>query len=544
VQTHTGRGSPIVSIVRLRAGVVQIVAGALALAASVFAIGCGGSAADDSGTTGLASLAPPDAPFFVEGVIDPDDDQATAIDSITGRFGVDPGPKLIEALDGFFSAEGTDVNYADDIEPWLGDHAAVFVRSFEMSSSGDISDFAAMAEITDAGAAQDFIKTAFEADATASPDPRTYEGVDYLYDATSKEAAGVVGDSAVVVGSEDSFKVAVDASQGESLAESEDYKSHEAALPDNALATAFFEPATFVEAAIASGSVDPSAVQALKPLLGGPLSEPVAASLTAESDSASIDVAASVDSDAPDSTESSLLENLPGGSWFAAALPDLGPTLERNLDQISSSGLPGAGQIEGQVEQATGLDLGPDVFSWLGDVAGFVEGTGAPGISLGVIAQTSDPDGPRKLLDTLERLAEKDSGTQSTGPPQGADYGFSFGLPSVGGGAEAGVIDNMLVGAFGSTVDQVLHPDETLGDDPGYSAAVTALGDGMAPALFLDLPQALAVAKLGAADDPPGEGLDYEAVGPYVGDLGSLIVGSRHTDGLVVTRVTVTLTPQ
>jgi hypothetical protein len=542
LQTGIGRESPTVSIVRLRAGVVQIVAGAFALAASVVVVGCGGS--DGSAATGLASLAPPDAPFFVEGVIDPDDDQSAAIDSIAGRFGADPGPKLIEAVNGLLAAEGGDFNYADDIEPWLGDHAAVFVRSFEMSSSGDISDFAAMAEVTDAAAAQDFVKTAFDTDAAANTEARSYAGVDYLYDATSKEAAGVIDDSALVVGSEDSFKVAVDASQGESLAESEDYDAHIAALPDDALATAFFEPATFIEAAIATGGVDPSAEQALKPLLGGPLSEPVAAALTAEPDAASIDVAATVDSDAPDSTESSLLENLPGGSWFAAALPDLGPTLERNLDQISSSGLPGAGMIEGQVEQATGLDLGPDVFSWLGDVAGFVEGTGAPGISLGVIAQTSDPDGPRKLLDALQRLVEQDSGTRSTGPPEGADYGFSFGIPSLGGGAEAGVIDDMLVGAFGSTVDKVLHPDETLGDDPGYSAGVAALGDGMAPALFLDLPQAIAVAELGAADDPPGEGLDYDAIRPYVGDLGSLIVGSRHTDGLVVTRVTVTLASQ
>jgi Protein of unknown function (DUF3352) len=544
LQTDTGRENPTVSIVRLRGGLVQTVAGALALVASVFAIGCGAGAGDDAGATGLASLAPPDAPFYVEGVIDPDDQQSAAIDSIAGRFGFDPGSRLIEAVDGLFAARGTDLNYADDVQPWLGDHAAVFVRSFETSGSGDISDFAAMVEVTDAGAAQDFVKTAFDSDAAANTEPRSYEGVDYLYDATSKEAAGVVDDTALVVGSDDSFKVAVDASQGESLAESEDYTSHVAALPDDALATAFFEPATFIEAAIASGSVDPSAVQMLKPLLGGPLSEPVAATLTAEPDTASIDVAASVDSDAPDSTESSLLENLPGGSWFAAALPDLGPTLERNLDQISSSGLPGAGQIESQVERATGLDLGPDVFSWLGDVAGFVQGTSSPGFSLGLIAQTSDPDGPRKLLDALQRLIEQSSAAHSTGPPEGADYGFSFGIPSLGGGAEAGVVDDMLVGTIGSTIDQVLHPDSTLGDDPGYSDAVAALGDGMAPALFLDLPQALAVAEVGAADDPPGEGLDYDAIRPYTSALGSLIAGSRHTDGLVVTRVTVTLASQ
>jgi hypothetical protein len=282
----------------------------------------------------------------------------------------------------------------------------------------------------------------------------------------------------------------------------------------------------------------------MKPLLGGPLSDPIAAALTVEPDGASVDVSSTNDSDASDSTESSLLDQLPGDSWFAAALPNLGPTLNGYLDEVTNSGLPGAGRIETQFERATGLELGPDVFSWLGDAAGFVAGTGSPGIEVGLIAETNDPNGPRPLLGAAQNLIEQRSPTRSTGLPDGADYGFSFGLPGVGGGAEAGVIDNMLVAVFGATIDQALHPESRLGDDPGYADAVDVLGDDMAPALFLDLPDAIQVAEVGAADDPPGEGLDYEAIQPYVGDLGSLILGSRHTDGLVVTRVTVTLAPQ
>ncbi len=516
------------------------VIGALALAASAFAGGCG---SDDPGEAGLAALAPPDAPFYIEGVIDPDDDQSEAIDSIIERFGgVDPGAEIGSTLDELLAANGVDATYADDIEPWLGDRAAVFVRSFEQSEGG-ASDFGLMVAADDPDAARDFVQKVADEDA-AVDENRNYEGTDYVYETDTDYAVGIVDDTALVFGSEESFKVAVDAAQGEALAGSEDYDSHVAALPDDALATAFFEPATVIEAAIAAEDVDRADVQMLQPLLGGPLSEPIAAALTAEADAVSFDVAATVDSDAPASTESSLLEGLPGGSWFAAALPDLGPTLERNLDQVSNSGLPGAGQIENMVEQRTGLDLADDVFSWLGDVAVFVEGTGAPGFSLGLIAQTSDPQGPRKLLDVAQRLIEQRSGRTSSGPPEGTDYGFSFGIPSLGGGAEAGVIDEMLVGAFGATVAQVLDPEQTLGEDPGYSEALEALGDEVAPALFVDLPQILAVAERGAADDPPGEGLDYDQIRPYVGELGSLIAGSRHTDGLVVTRVTVTLTPQ
>ncbi len=526
----------------MRGGLVQTAAGALALTASVFAIACGSE--DGAGDAGLAGLAPPDAPFYLEATIDPDDDQRAAIDSITARFGgLDPGEQLVAGIDELFASNDVDANYADDIEPWLGTHAAIFVRSFEQPGSGDVADFGLMLEVEDADAAREFVTRIAEEDPAPDED-RTYEGTDYVYVTGSDYAFGVVDDAALVFGSEASLKVAVDASGGEALAESEDYDSHVAVLPEERLATAFFEPATAIEAAIASEGLDASQVQALQPLLGGPLSEPVAAAVTAEPNAASIDVAATVDSDAPESTESALLDGLPGDSWFAAALPDLGPTLERNLDQISSSGLPGAGRFESQIEQQTGLDLADDVLSWLGDAAVFVEGTDAPGLTLGVIAQTSDPEGPRKLLDVVGSVIEQESGRASSGPPKGADYGFSFMIPSLEGAAEAGVIGDMLVASFGATVEQVLDPPTTLGEDSNYGDALVALGEGIAPALFIDLPEIIAVAERGAADDPPGDGPDYDAIRPYVGELGSLIAGSRRTDGLVVTRVTMTLNPQ
>ncbi len=524
----------------MRGGLVQIVAGALALPASVFAIGCGGSDGSTAGAD-LAELAPPDVPLYVEGTIDPSDDQAAAIDSIAGRFGLDPGAQLTAAIDRSFA--GDDISYAQDVEPWLGDHVAAFVRSFDTGPSNTLTDAAAIVEVTDADAAREFIDKAAQASGDETEE-RTYDGTDYVFDPTDSTAVGIVDDRALVAGQEAAFKVAVDASAGESLAGSEDYTSHLDPLPDDALGTAYFEPGALISAGIASGDVKPQDARMVKPLLGVLLSEPVGAALTVQPDAASIDVSSAIDSDAPASTESALLENLPGDAWLAAALPNLGPTLARAFDQITNSGLPGARQLQSEVRRMTGLDLSADVFSWLGDAAGFVSGTGSPGIEFGVIAETTDPDGPRKLLAVAQRLIERTSPPPSTGPPEGADYGFSFGLPATGGGAEAGVIDDMLVGVFGASVDQVLHPDATLGDDPGYSAAVSALGDGMAPALFLDLPDTIKVAEIGAADNPPGDRLNYQAVEPYLGDLGSLILGSRHSDGLLITRTTVTLAPQ
>lgn len=520
----------------MRGGVVQI-AGVFAALASTVAIGCGGDDHD-----GLASFAPPDAPLYVEAVIDPDDGQSAAVDSLGERFGggFDPGGELIAAIDELFASNQIDATYSADVEPWIGEDAAAFVRSFESSDvASGLPDFAVMLEVDDADAARDFIGRVFDAD-PATEEERTYRDTDYFYSADlGGTAVGLIDDYALTFGTEASFKVAVDAAEGESLAGSDEYSSRLETLPDDALASAFFEPASVIEAAIASEGAESADAQLIEPLLGGPLSQPVAAALSATPQTASVDVAADVDSDAPDSTESSLLEQLPGGAWLAAALPELGPTLERNLDQVTSSGLPGAGEIERRIEQETGLSLGPDVLDWLGDAAIFAAGTEAPGFSAGLIAEASDPEAPRKLLDAVQKLVEQNSELRSNGTPTGADYGFSVGIAGLGGGAEAGVVDGILIAALGDTVDEVLYPGQTLGDNPSYAAAIAALGDDLAPALYVDLPSLFAVAEQGSDGD-----IDYEALRPYVAALGSLIVGSRHVDGLVVSRLTLTLAPE
>lgn len=276
--------------------------------------------------------------------------------------------------------------------------------------------------------------------------------------------------------------------------------------------------------------------QALEPLLGGPLSQPVAASLSATPDAASLDISAMVDSGSSLGTESSLLAGLPGGSWFAIAVPDLGETLARGLDQLASSGLPGAGELQRRLHAATGLDLSDDVFSWLGDAAAFVQGTGVPGFSAGLIAETTDPEAPRALLEAGRRVAERESGLRSSGPPEGADYGFSIGLPGVGGGAEAGVVGDELVAVVGATASQALEPDETLGDNEDFQSAVDRLGDDYAPSLYIDLPSFFTVAEAGSDGD-----IDYETPRPYLDAFANLIAGSNVDGHLVHSRFTVSL---
>ena len=248
------------------------------LAIGALAIGCGG----DGESSRLAALAPPDAPLYIEAAMPPGDDERDAIESLAERVGgiSDPGGQATAALDRLFSENQVDATYADDVEPWLSGQAAVFVRSFESDGGSSVTpDFAAMVGVEDPEAASDFLQRLVDED-PAPDEQREYEGTDYYVSGSQGFAAGVVDESALVFGTEMSFKVAVDASQGESLAESEEYSDRVDELPEDPLATAFFEPAGLVAALEGASDMDPGQAHALEPLLGGALSQPVAAALS------------------------------------------------------------------------------------------------------------------------------------------------------------------------------------------------------------------------------------------------------------------------
>ncbi len=475
---------------------------ALALAAGAVA-GCGG----DEGDGDLASLVPPDAPLYAEVVIRPEGDQAAAIESFAYRVGgiADPGAQLIARVDAFLADGGVDATYADDVEPWLGDRGAVFVSSFESTDTGaGFPEFAALVEVDDGEAAREFVEDVTD-QSPEQEEERSYEGTDYV--SADEFAVGVVDDTALVLGTETAFQVAVDSSGGESLAESPEYGERADALPDDPLGSVFFEPAATIAAIIASEGLDPEQAQMWTPLLDGLLSAPVAATLTATPDAASLEVSAMLDSNVLLGADASLLTSLPGPAWFAIAVPELGQALEHGLDQLSGSGLPGAGQLERRVREATGLELG-DVFGWLGDAAAFVSGTDAGAIETGLIAETTDPAASKDVLAALERIP----------------------------GVDADVVGDSLVAARGTTVDQVLEPGERLGDTPAFEAAAHALGDDYQPGLYLALPSLFDVAEQGSDGD-----IDYDAIRPYTDAFAALVAGSRVEGDLVLSRFTVEL---
>ena len=508
------------------------IATAIATAAVLALAGCGDDA--DAGSD-LASLVPPDVPLYAEAVLRPEGHQREAIESLSEQVaGIeDPGGMLIAELNRSLAEEPGEFTYEEDIEPWLGERGAVFVRSFEDGPSGP--DAAALIELTDTDAAQEFIDASAESEPDQVGEERSYGGFDYLTSAESDTVVGLV-DDVLVVGTEASFKVAVDAGDGESLAGSEEYTDRLDPLTDDSLGTLYLEPGAAIDAAIEAGDVDADAARAVEPLLGGALSEPVALGLTAGEDSATLEAAATVEEGHSVGADS-LLEGLPGGSLLALGGADLGPMIDRWLDDLTNSGIPRAASIERRLRAQTGIDLRRDITPWLGDTALFLRGTQVPGLAAGLVAETSDPEGPRTLVDVVQARVEAESGLRSAAPPQGADYGFSIGIPGLGAGLDVGVADDLLIAVGGATFEEVLDPEETLGDDEAFQAAAERLGDEFSPNLYLDVQYGLMLAERGQDADSP----DYDEARPYVEKLGSLVAGARGDDGLLVSRLILTL---
>lgn len=498
---------------------------AIALAVAALAGGCGDG-------DGLAGMAPADAPLYLEFALDADGEAAGSVAALGERLaGVgDPRARLVARLDRALSRAPGGLSFAADIEPWLGGRGALFVRSFEPAGmSAPLPDLAVALEVEDLEAARASIDRVAEAAPSEAGD---HGGYDYRLFAGGI-AAGLVEET-LLIGTEASFQVAVDAAEGESLADSDEYRARLGLLPSESLGFAYLEPAAAIEAALMAAGEDRRATM-LGPLLAGPLSAPAAVAVTAGEDSASLELATAISGAEEPPAESPLLAQLPAESWLALAAPDLGQTIERTLDRVDNSGVPGDGSIEQAVRDRTGLDPRADLLAWLSDTAAFVEGgTGSAGLVGGLVAETDDPQGPRRLLAVARRLA-RSSGHRTAGPPAGSDYGFTVAGANRSREVEAGVYGYRVAAVAGGAAAGALEPERTLGDERTYQEAIAALGDEFVPGLYLEPSSLLAL-----TDE---QGASTGVAARLLARLESVVGGSTVAGGLEHSRVTLTPLP-
>jgi hypothetical protein len=510
---------------------------AAALPAALLTLaGCG----DGGGSGGLASVAKPGTVVFVEGTIRPEGELKTNADRAAKTIGgIDNlGEFIVEKLEEEARQEGEPFDYEQEVEPWLGDAAAVAFERVE--EDGDLSDPLIVIESTDAESAQEFI----DRQAAASEEPYTdasHEGVDFKVGGEDDDAVGLIDDNLVLAEDEPAFKAAVDAAEGESLADEDRYDSTISDATEDSLADVYVDLGTILTQS--GDEIDPQALSLLQQANAGfdPNEATLVASVIPGEDQIELDVSSDLgDAEAPSGDPSELLGSLPARSFAAFGVSGFGEQLQEAVDNIDESGIPGEVPPDTLKSQLKAIGLNLDEFvGSLGDAGVFVEGRNEGSLGGALVLTTDDSGQAAETVASIGRLL-RGTGTPGVTAVTGKASGFSIRDKEELGDKPLVVVtkgDRIAIGyGLRPALAGVAGAGATLSDSPAYQEAVSALGDTPIQA-FVAGP-----AALGLADSliSPSDA-DFEEAKRYLRSISSIALGSESEGEQLTARLIVSL---
>jgi Protein of unknown function (DUF3352) len=507
---------------------------ALAAAVAVAVAGCGSSS---SSSGRLAELAPPKTPIFIEGKVRPSGELKANTDAVAKEIaGIgNLGDYVVEQLESSAHEAGEPFDYEGEVEPWLGERAAIFFQRIE---NGNPASSGVIVETTNAGATRKFI----EAQAGSSHVPyrhSTYEGVEFEVGGEEGKAIGVIGDFLAVGDDEAVLKEMVDASKGESLAGEDRFSSAISAASDSSLADAYVDVGRLLEQ---SGSeIDPTARRLLQNAGIDPSEATAVASVVPGAKQVEIDLSSALGGKrAPSGDASSLLGSLPSSSFAAFAVSGFGEQLQEALDELDAQGIPGKvppHRLKEGIEQL-GINLEGLVGS-LQDAALFATGNSKRSLGGAMVLTAKGP----KAAEAVERAAALvrafHVGGVSLLGTSGAS-GFSIHSRELGSKPLVVAAKGERV-AIGYGLPQTLlalnQPSgKTLADNPAYEEAVSALGEVPIGGFV----EAAAALKLAEALVPPSE-RGFQEAKKYLRSISFVGIGTGTQGELATARVIVGL---
>ena len=329
---------------------------------------------------------------------------------------------------------------------------------------------------TDTDATRAFVDKTEKADGAKEG---SYEGVDYWIDADDSSIVGVVGDFLAGAEDEQTFKAMVDASNGESLADSEDFAETFDAAPSGSLADIYVDIGTLIEEA--GGTIDPDAQQFLDSAGIDAKEATAVASLIPGSDQIEIDVSSDLGGENPPSGDASeLLGSLPGDSVAAFASADFGERFKEAIDELDAKGIPGEvppHKFKSGLKEA-GIDV-ETIGASLGDLGLFA--TGSTESSLGGAAVLTTK-GSSEASNTVANIGLflRAAGVSGVTAISGKASGFSIRSEDLGPKplviAAKGEKIAIAYGLPAATEALGAGSGQTLADDPTYKEGVSALG--------------------------------------------------------------------
>jgi hypothetical protein len=479
----------------------------LALVALVVLVaGCGSSSSGSK----VAELAPPGAPVFVEGTLQPEGELKSNTDAIAERVaGIDNlGEYIVEKLESSARDEGEPIDFAKEIEPWLGERAGVFFEQLE--EGNDFNGAGAIVESTDTAATQEF--------------------VDKHGEDNEGKVVGLVGDFLVIAEDQKVFDEVEEASEGESLAAEDTFSKALAAASDGSLADVYVDVGKLIDQS--GGQIDPTARQILQNAGIDPSEATAVASVVPGSDQIAVEFSSDLaGQEAPTGDASALLGELPGDAFAGIAVSGFGKQLGEAIDSLDKQGIPGTippNQLKKGLKQ-----LGIDLEGFAGSVqdAGvFATGNSKSSLGGALVLSTKGTNATSTVssIVTLLRSAHVE-GVSVLG---GKYAGFSVhsaelgekpivvvakeGRLAIGYGLPA-TLEGLLAGSNG----------KTLSEDPSYSDAVDSLGDTPI-AGFADGPAALSLADALIPNSNEG----FEEAKKYLKSIRFLALGTASQEDL------------
>jgi hypothetical protein len=508
---------------------------ALAVAALIaLPAGCGG----DSSSSDVATLAPPSAPVFVEGTVHPEGELKSNVDAIAKQVaGIDNlGEYIVEKLESSAQEDGEPLDYAKEVEPWLGDRAGVF---FEKLEGSDFSGTGAIVESTDAGATQEFVDK--QVKGSSEPyEAASYEGVDYQVGGSEGNAIGVIGDFLVVAEDEGVFQEAVDASQGESLADEDTFSEAISAASDGSLADVYVDVGELIEQG--GGEIDPTARQILQNAGIDPSDATAVASILPGSEQIAVEFSSDLaGQEAPTGDASKLLGELPGDAFAGFGVAGFGDQLNEALDSLDEEGVPGTvppNQLKKGLKQL-GIDL-EGIAGSLQEAAVFAAGTSANSLGGALVLSTTGTAATESVANVGKLLRQVHvAGATAL---SGKYSGFSVRSDELGSKplVVAANEDRVAIGyGLAPTLNGLVSASgkgKTLSDDPAYSDAVASLGDTPISG-FADGPGALHLADSLIPSSEEG----FEEAKKYLKSIRFLALGSATQGELATAKLIIGL---
>lgn len=505
----------------------------LAAVAAIAIAGCGGGS---SSSSSVAGFAPPSSLVFVEGKLRPTGSLKANVDSIAKAVaGVDNlGDLIVEELEKSTREEGEPFDYEQEVEPWLGEDGGIALEDLE---DGDSSEPLIIVETTDEAAAQKFV----EDQAAASKVPYedgSYEGVEFKVGGKEGNAVGVLDGFLLAADDEAAFEEAVDAANGDSLADESRFADAIGAAREGSLADVYVDVGGLIEKS--GDQIDPQVRQLLQGAGIDPSEATAVASVVPGTDQVEVDLSSDLGGEqAPSGGDvSELIGSLPGDSFAAFAVSGFNEQLEEAIDELDKSGVPGEvppNKLKSTLK-AMGIDL-EKIAASLEAAAVFAEGTGERNLGGALVLTTNGSDEAAETVANIGTLL-RNFGAPGVTAVSGKASGFSIRSPELGHYPLVVVAREERIGigyGFAQTLRGLgAEAGATLGDQPEYRAAVSSLGETPISA-YVAGPEALELAEALVPREETGfwEATRYLKKIAYVA-LGTDMSGDQATAKLIV----------